>query len=72
MTKLSGGDSKDTLYCSFCGKSQHEATSFSPDGDVTVSARTSGSMNEYEVQQDEQSLGATTLLKVGDHDFKGG
>src|ERR1700761_8168944 len=25
MTKLSGGDSKSTLYCSFCGKSQHEA-----------------------------------------------
>ena len=23
MTK-SGGDSKNTLYCSFCGKSQHE------------------------------------------------
>ena len=23
MTKLSGGDSKNTLYCSFCGKSQH-------------------------------------------------
>ena len=24
MTKLSGSDSKSTLYCSFCGKSQHE------------------------------------------------
>ncbi len=24
MTKLSGGDSKNPLYCSFCGKSQHE------------------------------------------------
>ncbi|MES2700490.1 MAG: ATP-dependent Clp protease ATP-binding subunit ClpX [Pseudomonadota bacterium] len=24
MTKLSGTDSKSTLYCSFCGKSQHE------------------------------------------------
>ena len=24
MTKLSGPDSKSTLYCSFCGKSQHE------------------------------------------------
>ena len=24
MTKLSGGDGKSTLYCSFCGKSQHE------------------------------------------------
>ncbi|MET4699662.1 ATP-dependent Clp protease ATP-binding subunit ClpX [Constrictibacter sp. MBR-5] len=24
MTKASGGDSKNTLYCSFCGKSQHE------------------------------------------------
>ena len=24
MTKLSGGDAKSTLYCSFCGKSQHE------------------------------------------------
>ncbi len=24
MTKMSGGDSKNTLYCSFCGKSQHE------------------------------------------------
>jgi ATP-dependent Clp protease ATP-binding subunit ClpX len=24
MTKSSGGDSKSTLYCSFCGKSQHE------------------------------------------------
>jgi ATP-dependent Clp protease ATP-binding subunit ClpX len=24
MTKLSGGESKNTLYCSFCGKSQHE------------------------------------------------
>jgi len=24
MTKLSGGDSKNTLYCSFCGKRQHE------------------------------------------------
>ena len=24
MSKSSGGDSKSTLYCSFCGKSQHE------------------------------------------------
>ncbi|AFK53820.1 MAG: ATP-dependent Clp protease ATP-binding subunit ClpX [Tistrella sp.] len=24
MTKSSGGDGKNTLYCSFCGKSQHE------------------------------------------------
>jgi len=24
MTKTSGSDSKNTLYCSFCGKSQHE------------------------------------------------
>jgi ATP-dependent Clp protease ATP-binding subunit ClpX len=24
MTKLTGGESKSTLYCSFCGKSQHE------------------------------------------------
>jgi ATP-dependent Clp protease ATP-binding subunit ClpX len=24
MTKSTGGDSKNTLYCSFCGKSQHE------------------------------------------------
>ena len=24
MMKLTGGDSKSTLYCSFCGKSQHE------------------------------------------------
>ncbi len=24
MSKTSGGDSKNTLYCSFCGKSQHE------------------------------------------------
>ena len=24
MTKASGGDPKNTLYCSFCGKSQHE------------------------------------------------
>jgi len=24
MTKLSGSDAKSTLYCSFCGKSQHE------------------------------------------------
>jgi ATP-dependent Clp protease ATP-binding subunit ClpX len=24
MTKVSGGESKNTLYCSFCGKSQHE------------------------------------------------
>ncbi len=24
MTKSSSGDSRNTLYCSFCGKSQHE------------------------------------------------
>src|ERR1700729_3908841 len=24
MSKISGGDSKNSLYCSFCGKSQHE------------------------------------------------
>lgn len=24
MANQSGGDSKNTLYCSFCGKSQHE------------------------------------------------
>ena len=24
MSKSGGGDSKNTLYCSFCGKSQHE------------------------------------------------
>ena len=24
MSKIDGGDSKNPLYCSFCGKSQHE------------------------------------------------
>src|SRR5215470_1853888 len=24
MSKVSGGETKNTLYCSFCGKSQHE------------------------------------------------
>ena len=24
MSKVTGSDSKDKLYCSFCGKSQHE------------------------------------------------
>ena len=24
MAKVIGGDPKNTLYCSFCGKSQHE------------------------------------------------
>ena len=24
MSKVSGSDTKNTLYCSFCGKSQHE------------------------------------------------
>ena len=24
MSKASTGDNKNTLYCSFCGKSQHE------------------------------------------------
>ena len=24
MSKVTSGDSKNTLYCSFCGKSQHE------------------------------------------------
>ena len=24
MSKVGGGNSKNTLYCSFCGKSQHE------------------------------------------------
>ena len=24
MSKIDGSDSKNTLYCSFCGKSQHE------------------------------------------------
>jgi len=24
MTKSASGDSRNTLYCSFCGKSQHE------------------------------------------------
>src|SRR6516165_5476342 len=24
MSKIAGSDSKNTLYCSFCGKSQHE------------------------------------------------
>ncbi|HCS23774.1 MAG TPA: ATP-dependent Clp protease ATP-binding subunit ClpX, partial [Rhodospirillaceae bacterium] len=24
MSKTASGDSKNTLYCSFCGKSQHE------------------------------------------------
>jgi ATP-dependent Clp protease ATP-binding subunit ClpX len=24
MTKAASGDAKSTLYCSFCGKSQHE------------------------------------------------
>ena len=24
MSKVAGNDSKTTLYCSFCGKSQHE------------------------------------------------
>ena len=25
MSKVSSGETKNTLYCSFCGKSQHEA-----------------------------------------------
>jgi len=24
MSKAGGGEAKNTLYCSFCGKSQHE------------------------------------------------
>ncbi|MCA3674351.1 MAG: hypothetical protein INF05_04975, partial [Methylobacterium sp.] len=24
MSKSTGGDQRSTLYCSFCGKSQHE------------------------------------------------
>jgi len=24
MSKVSSGETKNTLYCSFCGKSQHE------------------------------------------------
>ncbi|MBT4888451.1 MAG: hypothetical protein HON65_02735, partial [Rhodospirillales bacterium] len=24
MSKTTGNDTKNTLYCSFCGKSQHE------------------------------------------------
>ena len=24
MSKVNSGDTKSTLYCSFCGKSQHE------------------------------------------------
>jgi len=24
MSKVGGGNSQNTLYCSFCGKSQHE------------------------------------------------
>jgi len=30
MSKVGGSDSKNTLYCSFCGKSQHECASSSP------------------------------------------
>jgi hypothetical protein len=29
MSKVGSGDSKNTLYCSFCGKSQHEVRSWS-------------------------------------------
>ncbi len=29
MSKVGGSDSKNTLYCSFCGKSQHEVRSAS-------------------------------------------
>ena len=32
MSKTPGGDSKNTLYCSFCGKSQHEVRKLIAEG----------------------------------------
>ena len=36
MNKVGGGDPKNSLYCSFCGKSQHEVRKLIPG--PTVSA----------------------------------
>ena len=35
MSKIGGGDSKNPLYCSFCGKSQHEVLPGRPSSFVT-------------------------------------
>jgi ClpX C4-type zinc finger len=44
MSKVAGNDSKNTLYCSFCGKSQHEVRKLiaGPTQDPATRARIHG------------------------------
>ena len=38
MSKIGGSDSKNSLYCSFCGKSQHQVRNSLPDRPSTLKA----------------------------------
>ena len=50
MTKLSGSDSKSTLYCSFCGKSQTEVKKLIAGYDLQVQGQLSSGYFLYRLQ----------------------
>ena len=62
MTKLSGSDSKSTLYCSFCGKSQHEVRKLIAGPTVFICDECVELCND--IIREEQK-GATTQRKGG-------
>src|SRR6202050_1457531 len=58
MSKVGGGDSKNTLYCSFCGKSQHEGGTLIP-----TPRETRKVLDDYVIGQDH----AKKVLSVAVH-----
>src|SRR5690606_14073277 len=58
MTKLSGSDSKSTLYCSFCGKSQHEVRKLIAGPTVYMCDECVELCNDISREETKASLGA--------------
>ena len=60
MSKVSSGDSKNTLYCSFCGKSQHEVQKLIAGPEVFV-CETPGSTSEVTEKTRNYFCGRTSM-----------
>src|SRR3954465_1758621 len=59
MSKVGSGDSKNTLYCSFCGKSQHEVRKLIAGPTVFICDECVELCNDIIREETKSSLGKT-------------
>jgi ATP-dependent Clp protease ATP-binding subunit ClpX len=64
MTKLSGSDSKSTLYCSFCGKSQHEVRKLIAGPTVYICDECIGLCNDIIAEEIDREEAKDTKIRI--------